>query len=233
MNQSKLFQEKEEKSSHDFIVNMVHWLIEDRVRRAPYIAIVSKKQLWWGNGIWKNSPDKELQKGLRGFLGIRIPSDTEIEKKNMFYGYPALQRPWSYMNNITNHAIRKGILWNIIDNKPYSDIRPILGKGYIREDGTLDPNQTSGISCYVFFNADPEFRESENEWIKQQSDWVQSQILRNIMTHQELLSEKQKQASTLMKNNKKLLALSEYKQLTVPIDREKILWGESDINEIV
>ena len=69
---------------------------------------------------------------------------------------------------------------------------------------------------------------SRNDWIRQQPDWVQLQVLRNMMTHRELLSERQKQASMVVKNNRKLLLLEEYKELKVPIDREKITWGESD-----
>jgi len=219
---------KEKSLPYDIVVSMLDWIINDQVRQSPYITIVSKKQLWFGNGKWKGCPDSDLKKGLRSSLGIRIPTDVEIEKKNFFYGYPALQKPWSYLNNITNHAVRRGILWKVIDGKEYSDIRPIIGKGYVREDGTLDPNQTTGQSCYIFFYADPIFRDSQNDWIKRQKDWVQLQILRNQMTHREVLSEKQKQASTLVKNNKKLLQLMEYKELEVPIDREKITWETSE-----
>ena len=221
---------EERQSPYDFVVDMIDWLIEDRVRQSPYIAIVSKRQLWYGNGMWNKCPDPDLKKGLRVFLGVRIPTDVEVEKKNLFYGYPALQKPWSYLNNITNHAVRQGILWKVIDGGFYSDIRPVLGMGYVREDGTLDPSQTSGISCYVFFHSDLAFRELQNDWIKMQKDWVQLQILRNQMTHRQLLSEKQKAASTLMKNNRKLLLLTEYRELKVPIDRQKITWS-GDLEE--
>jgi hypothetical protein len=48
------------------------------------------------------------------------------------------------------------------------------------------------------------------------------------MTHHQLLDSKKKQASTLVKNNRKLLQLSEYKELEVPIDREKITWNDDE-----
>jgi len=219
---------KEKRSPNEIIVGMLDYLFETRVRKFPYISMVSKKQLWFGNGIWKECKDPEIQGGLKSYLGIRIPSDAEIEKKNLFYGYAALQKPWSYLNNITNNAIRQGVLWEVIDGKRYSDIRPILGMGYVREDGTLDPQQTKGISCYVFFHADEEYREIQNKWIPRQAEWVQLQILRNQMTHHQLLDSKKKQASTLVKNNRKLLQLSEYKELEVPIDREKITWNDDE-----
>ena len=219
---------EETNSPTDFIVRMLNWVIEDQIRKPPYIAVISKRQLWFGNGNWKKSSDPELKDGLLKFLGIRIPTNIEMEKKNLFYGYPALQKPWSFLNNITNAAIRQGIEWLTIDNKPYSDIRIIKGKGYIREDGTLDPEQTQGVSCYVLMYANTIFRKDQNKWIKEQKDWIQLQILRNQMTHRELLSEKQKQASTLVKNNRKLLAMLEYKELVLPIDRTKITWNTEE-----
>lgn len=206
---------------------MLH-VIETSVRRSPYIAIVSKKQLWFGNGMFKKAEDPDCRKGLREFLGVRIPSDAEIEKKNIFYGYPALVKPWSYMNNITNHGIRQRILWQMIDGKELSDIRVVLGKGYIDKSGRLDPKQTTGISCYVLFLADIEFRGRQNLWISQQPEWKRWQILRNQSTHRELLTKKKKSGSTLVRNNKKLLKYDEYKELDPQVDRKKIPWKEDE-----
>jgi len=211
--------------SKEVIESMILHLIENYVRKSPYITIVTKKQLWFGNGRFK---DSEYPKGLRGSMGIRIPTDVEIEKKNQFYGYPALVKPWSYLNNVTNAAVRQRILWEVIDNKSLSDIRPILGKGYIKEDGTLDPEQTQGISCYVFFLSDPSIRQNQNAWIKQQPFYVRAQIFRNMSTHIELLKEKKKAASTLVANNNKLIALKEYLQIEPQIDRALITWGDED-----
>jgi hypothetical protein len=218
----------EKKSPNEVIVGMIDHLIETRVRKHPYIAMVSKKQLWFGNGIWKNCEDQEIKDGLRANLGIKIPSDKEVENKNLFYGYKALQPPWSYMNGITNNAIRQGVLWEMIDGKQYSDIRIILGMGYVRTDGTLDPKQTKGMSCYVFFHSDEGYLQIQNEWIARQDDWVQLQILRNQMTHHRLLETKRRQATKLVRNNKKLMGLDEYKKLIVPIDRKKITWDDDE-----
>lgn len=218
----------EKKSPNEVIVGMIDYLVETKVRKKPHIAMVSKKQLWFGNGIWKDCQDNEIKDGLRANLGIKIPSDKEIENKNLFYGYKALQPPWSYLNSITNNAIRRGILWEMIDGKQYSDVRVILGMGYIRKDGTLDPKQTKGMSCYVFFHSDEEYLEAQNEWIAIQKDWIQLQVLRNQMTHHRLLETKKKQASNLVRNNRKLLELTEYKKLRVPIDRKKITWEDDE-----
>ena len=215
----------ENESVGEVIEKMVNFVIENEVRKAPYIALVSKKSLWWGNGRFKNSA---YPKGLRGALGIKVPSDTEIQEKNFYYGYPALIKPWSFLNNITNVAIRQKILWEIIDEKSYSDIRPILGRGYIRENGTLDPNQTQGMSCYVFFLADPSVREQQNGWIKNQPFFVRAQIFRNQTTHVKLLAQKKRAASHLVENNSKLLAFQEYKQIEAQVDREQITWPEED-----
>lgn len=224
-------EEKQSLSPHDCIVGMIDYLIATKVRRPPYIVLVSKRQLWFGNGLWKDCADPVIKAGLRKYLGVRIPSDKEIERSRLFYGYDALQKPNVFLNNITNNAIRQGISWKVIDDGEYSDIRPVFGKGYIRSDGTMDPSKTMGVSCYIFFKASLDAREIQNEWIRTQPDWVQLQILRNQFTHRSILAEKQKQASTIVKNNRKLLALSEYLELKTEVDREKIPWSlDSDDN---
>jgi hypothetical protein len=208
---------------HEAIESMLLHLIDTEVRRWPYIALVSKKSLWAGNGRFKYS---EYPEGVIGALGIKRPSAYAIQKKEEFYGYPALVSPWPYLNNITNHAVRQRILWEIIDHKSLSDIRPILGKGYIRKDGTLDPDQTQGISCYIFFLADSSVRQDQNEWIRQQVYWRRAQIYRNITTHSEVLRKKKQAASTLVKNNTKLLSFAEYREIDPHVDRQKITWNE-------
>ena len=216
-----------ERTPHEIIVGMVDHFIEKRINHSPYIGIISKKQIWYGNGIWKDCPDDEIKAGLRSFLRIKIPSKQQVEEKNLFYGYPALQMPWQFLNNITNNAIRNGVTKETLDGK-HKDIRIIFGRGYVREDGTLDPTQTSGVSCYVFFASDPKNRDEQNDWIRNQKDWVQLQIFRNITTHHQILSVKKKQASAIVKLNQALLMQSEYKELVVPIDREKITWDDDE-----
>ncbi len=216
--------EEQNKLAKDYVEKLIEYLVESEVRKPPYITIVSKRQLFYGNGRWSKATDSKLAKGLTKFLGIRIPSDTEIESKNLLYGYDALHKPWAYLNNVANYSIRQRILWQVIDGGKYSDIRPILGMGYIQKDGSLNPEYTKGISCYVFFLADKSYRDDQNNWIRNQPDWVQHQILRNQSTHRKLLEGKIKQATKLVKNNRKLLALKEYMELEVPIDRAKISW---------
>lgn len=218
---------EERKSAQDQIEAMMLHVIESQVREAPHIAVVSKKQLWFGEGVlFKDCPDPDVKDGLRKFLGVRIPTDVEVESKNLFYGYPALQKPWSYLNNITNPAIRQRISWRTIDGKELSDIRIVLGKGYIRKDGTLDPKQTKGISCYVLFFADSKMRPMQNQWISEQELWIRLQILRNQVTHRELLTEQKKRGSNIVRNNNKLLDHNEYLQLDPQLDREQITWDD-------
>jgi hypothetical protein len=47
----------------------------------------------------------------------------------------------------------------------FEDIRIMLGRGYIRKDGSLDPNRTKGISVYILFLALSERWETQNRWI--------------------------------------------------------------------
>lgn len=218
------------KTAHDVIEQMVIHVIETLVRKPPYIAIVTKRQLWFGNGMFKNAADADTREGLRKFLGIRIPNKPEIESKNAYYGYPALQPPWSYLNNITNHAVRQRIQWKTLDGAELSDIRQMSFLGYIRKDGTLDPEQTKGVSGYVFFLQDPNYRPEQNSYIKKRvntgDEWFGYQILRAQVTHPHILAEKKKAATTIVTNQRKLLLQKEYLELEPSIDRNKIEWKD-------
>lgn len=193
------------------------------MRNPPYITLVTKKQIWHGNGRFHKS---DYPKGLLGGMNLKIPSKAQIEKQELFYGYRALNGPWGLMNGITNNAMRQYVLMQVIDGD-FSDIRPILGRGYVRKDGTLDPEQTKGISCYVLFLADKTYRDLQNNWLRKQPFWKRAQVYRNITTHVDLLQQKKMAASKLVKNNQLLLGLEEYRELIPNITREEISW-ESD-----
>ena len=104
------------------------------------------------------------------------------------------------------------------------------GIGYIRKDGTLDPSETKGISCYVLFLRDPAYRLEQNNFIKKQvlsgKEWYGYQILRNQVTHPHILMEKKKAATTIVTNNRKLLLQKEYLELEPHIDRSNVKWPD-------
>ena len=222
--------EQKKKSPHDVVEEMMLHVIESLVRRSPYIVIVTKRQLWFGNGMFKSADDIDAREGLRKFLGIRIPSKAEIDSKNSYYGYPALQSPWTWLNNFTNTAVRQSIEWKTLDGADLSDIRIMKFNGYIRKDGSLDPKETKGIAGYVMFLQDPQYREQQNEYIRKRvttgDEWFGYQILRAQVTHPHILAEKKKAASTIVKNNRKLLLQKEYLELDPAIDRNKIEWKD-------
>ena len=80
------------------------------------------------------------------------------------------------------------------------------------------------------FLADPEYREPQNghiaKMVRTGNEWYGFQILRNQVTHADILAEKKKAASTIVKNNRKLLKLKEYLELEPAIDRDKITWTD-------
>ena len=212
------------KSIDEVVEDIFLYVIESEVRSQPYISVLSKKQIYWGEGVhFKEAEEKYIRAGLMRNIGVRIPKVSEIEKAERHYGYKALVYPWSELNNIVNRVMRNKILKNTLNG--LNDIRVMLGMGYIQEDGTLDPNQTTGISVYVVFLAAPEYREEQNEWISKQKEWLRFQIARNQETHYDILFEKKKQASELIKMNRKLIRQEEYKQLNPHVDRARLPWA--------
>ncbi len=223
MNTKKMSLLSSSKSIDEVLEDMFMHVIDNEVRKKPYFAILSKKQLWWGEGVhFKNAPNY-IQKGLMRNIGLRIPKKTDLEKAEDYYGYKALVTPWTELNNITNNIMRHKILKATLNG--LGDIRVMLGKGYITKEGKLDLNQTQGISVYIIFLADIAYRNKQNEWIANQPEWMRFQIARNKATHYDILVEKQKSASTLIKMNRLLIKQQEYKQLEPAVDRAKIPWG--------
>lgn len=215
-----------EKSIDEIIEDMFLFMIENEVRSKPYISIISKKQIYWGQGKHFKSGPKYINYGLMKNMGIRIPKNEAIERAERHYGYRALHYPWSELNTVVNRVMRTKILKETLNG--LNDIRVMLGRGYIRKDGTLDPNQTMGISVYVIFLADPRYRAKQNRWISKQEEWMRFQVARNQETHYDILFEKKAQATELIKMNRKLIRHEEYKELDPGIDRAKLPW---DFNE--
>jgi hypothetical protein len=210
-----------EKSIDEILNEMFLYVVENEVRSKPHIAILSKKQIWWGCGRHFKDAPRHIEAGLMRNMGVKIPKKEAIEKAEMHYGYQALKYPWGDLNTITNRGMRK-VLRDTLNG--LNDIRIMLGRGYINKDGTLDTTQTQGISVYVIFLADAEFRGKQNRWISEQAQWVRFQIARNQETHYDILFEKKQQASEIVKLNRKLIHQLEYKELNPCIDRSLLPW---------
>ena len=221
-----------ERTIQDVLVDMLNYVIESHVRKPPYIINVSKQQLWCGKGpLFKNCGDPCVKAGIIKNMGIRRPSKHEKDRAEMRYGYRALIGPEKKLNDLTNHTIRQKILWAELESCKYSDIVTLLGKGYIRSDGTLDPNQTRGYSVYFFMLRDTKVRDAQRDWLWSHKDekdkWVQYQFLRNQVTHDSMLIERKKIASKIVIMNKALLKITEWKELTPRVDRAKLDWLEN------
>jgi len=214
---------EQEKSIDDVVEDMFMHVIEKQVRSKPYISLVSKKQIYWGAGTHFKDGPKYINAGLMKNIGIRIPKSSEVERAERHYGYRALQYPWSSLNTIVNKVVRSRILAHTLNG--LDDIRVMLGRGYIKKDGTLDLNQTTGISVYVIFLADPEYRDKQNKWISRQGEWIRFQVARNQETHYDILFEKKAAASKIVSMNRKLIKHEEYKQLNPMVDRALLPWN--------
>jgi hypothetical protein len=205
---------------------VVEGLIEKYVRQSPFIHVFTKKQLI--NGNQKDFGETDYPGGLLKGMNIKIPRDMECESKEVFYGYPALVKPWPWLNDHINNVMRRLVIYQILNGGSLADLRIIVGLGYVREDGTLDPTQSKGMTTYVLFMGAREYRVEHNIAIEKMHDWKQLQILRNKQTHRKVLEEKKRSATKLIENNRKLLAMNEWRDIIVNVDRNKIKWSDDD-----
>lgn len=207
--------------------DMVVWLIETCSRTHPYISVVSKQQLWHGGSFKFPRAPTYIQSGLLGNCGIRQPSSAEIKSAQAKYGYNALVQPWSELNRITNLAIRK-MEKLTLPGEELDDIRITKGWGYVTNQGKIDYTRTAGIAVYMIFSADSRKRRIQNQWIKNQQDWVGYQVLRVQMDHPKILAEKKRSATDLVNTNRKLLRYEEYLELEPGVDRQHTPWEDED-----
>jgi len=220
-----------DKTIPDVLHDMVAHVINNEVLDPPFISVLSKKQIWFGNGHhFNNAENNYISKGLRANMGVRIPSNDEIKSAQSKYGYDALQKPWPEMNRITNICMRM-IQKLTLPKEEYEEIRVVLGKGYFTNEGKPKYEQTTGIAVYIIFLADPEKRAVQNEWIKNQPMWVHYQILRSQIDHPKILAEKKQSASALVLLNRKLIQQQEYLQLEPGVDRQETPWENEDLIE--
>ena len=216
-------------SLDNVLEDMMLYIINNEVRNEPYMSYVSKRQLWFGEGLhFKKCTENHLKAGLRANAGVRIPKDTEIEKKNRFYGYEALVKPWKALNNLTNKVFRHSILLKTLKGEHLEDVRVLLGKGYVRKDGTLDPEQTKGISVYILFLADSNFRKQQNDWLRVQPNWMRYQVARNLHTHRDILINQRRVGQKIVRDSQKLLKQDEWQDLDPAVDPEELDWGEEE-----
>lgn len=211
----------QKKSGQEVVQSLISHLIDNCVRTPPYIGMVSKRQLWWGNGVFK---DSKYPRGLMNALDIKNPKKKTIEDARRFYGYDVMKTPFEVLNGIINSAMRSYLINETLPGGEFEDLRVIMGMGYIMKDGTLDPQHTKGISCYVIFSSNPNARDKQNEWIKAAPDFVRLQIARNMDTHQKIIKKQLVSAMNKQDICKKLLKQVEYKQLSHGVKRSEITW---------
>jgi len=177
------------KSNFQVLVDMILYVIDNNVRKPPYIAIVTKKQIWRSGKPWKDCEQAYIRAGLVKNMDIIEPSDRRQKEMQDIYGWDVLQKPWSALNRMTNHvmnALRKETLPSGTFEESHgelSDIRIWQCCGYILSDGPdqgkMDPRYKKGnVTCYVFQSADPERIPIINAWIALQPKWLQIQIER-------------------------------------------------------
>lgn len=204
---------------------MISWLIEEFIEKPPYIVTVSKKQLWWGNGIFNHA---KYKKGLINALDLKVPSKEKCDRARAFYGYDVMRSPYVLLNGIINTTMKSGIINETIRGGKYEHVRVLTGRGYVRKDGTLDPAHRKGISCYVLFAGDHRKRDTQNEWLIAEPEWKRLQVMRNMLTHVDLLNNQIKSAKNKIAINEKLISQQEFLELNPGISKSEITWEDDE-----
>lgn len=222
---------------NDVHEKMLGYLIEEFVFQKPHIVLISKEQLWWGKGQLFKSGDKVIDAGIRFHIGLREPSATIMRQNEMKYGYPVMVKPYSYLNKITNTAIRKLEVATITKGHIWNDVIILPGLGYVNEKGVLNPERKNAKTCY-FLMLDPNGHEqiplTQQKWLdskKGKASFIRYQFLRNIQTHTKSWQTQRKMAQKTIDRNRKLLNKASKIRLTPHVDRAKLDWIDEEEDE--
>jgi len=218
-------------SLRKIIKEKIEYMIEEEVRRSPYIAWVSKGQMMWGNGIHWKEAEGWLKEGLFKHIGIIRPSDSTLQYQIAQYGY-CMPWPPPSLPPMLGQVMRPDFVNQWVDGKKYTDLRFFWGLGYIDEEGKLIPQYGNGIAGYFIFLADPTFRKDQQYWLEDQPEWLRMQWVRCHDTYIKAVEYQIKTSQRKVIISQRLLGMEEYKELDAKIDDREIEWRKNRTSDI-
>ena len=214
------------KSLNQICHQKIEHVIENEVRKNPYMAWVSKNQLLWNNGLsgqhWKET-EGALGKSLLDHAGVTRPSFEDLDVQVRRYGY-CMEFPPRELPPILNNIVRSLFIKPMLLGKKYTDIRFLFGHGYIDKEGKLDPRYPTGISGYFFYLADGDYRSEQQEWLERQPLWLRLQFVRNTETYISVIMGQIKSGERKIPIGQKLLNHEEFRELDPKIEEKQITW---------
>lgn len=192
---------------------MIDFVLDQEVYSPPYITWLSKNQLLWGGNHWKRAPEEltDLAEGVLKHAGIRKPTQGDLDFQKQRFGYcldwPE-PRTWGLVGDLMKRQF--------IDKKArgqFSEIEFLYGRGYVDEQGQLDPDYTNGIIGWFIMANAPEVRGQQVQWLKEQSVKVRGQWTRCCNTFESTVQQQVESGNRKAIINSYLLAQTTYKEI--------------------
>lgn len=215
-----------EMKMEDIVHEMIQYVLDNEVYLYPYISWISKGQLLWGAGRhWKEAPC-HLQKGILKHLGIKKPSQMDLDFQKRRFGY-CMEWPepktWALTSIMKSAFINKKA-----SGIQYDDLEFLYGRGYINEKtGKIDTEYSSGISGWFVMHGDSEYRQEQIEWLASQPVYVRAQYERCCDTFANVVQQQIESGNRKALTNSRLLDQDAYKEIRSSLKDRQLLPEEA------
>lgn len=210
----------------DIIADKIIWAIRQHVDKPPWITWVSVYQIIRGGQTWNDCPSEATQAGIMHHMGLKQPSYLELQRQTQRYGY-SMRWPPGFLENIIKGTIRRRFIVRSVEKKEWKEYDFFWGLGYIRPDGTIDPQKTRGISGYFIYRKGEEYVEPIREFFRnlnEKSRWLAVQWWRNFDTRDDAVYDQIESGRSKAKINQLILENEEYKKIVFDIDPALLTW---------
>ncbi len=221
-----------EKTLEEIVVEMIQYVLDKEVYSPPYIAWLSKGQLRWGyrrakkkrtnsNVHWEDAP-WHLQRGIQNHMGIRKPSQPDLDSWNRDFGYFPEWPPERVQKLVS--LVKSEFINKKATGKKLDPIEFLYGKGYIDpKTGKRDPNYSSGISGYFFMHKNPEYRQEQVQWLEKSDITIRAQYSLCCSTFVSTVQQQITSGRNKRNINQYLLDQTTYKEIESSMKERKML----------
>ena len=208
---------------------MILHVIEEEVRKPPFITWVSKEQVCWGRGVHFGKWGHVYAEGLYKHSGVSRPSHADLGYQKQRWGYCMVWPPRDIWD-IPNHTVRNHFVKKMIQGRDYTDVGFFWGLGYIdSKTSKLDLSCTSGISGWFMFSKDEESYPVAQEWLTTQEEWLQVQWIRNCDTYFKSIQQQSESGRKKALINQSLLASqTQWQKFKVSVDPKLLTWRKEE-----
>jgi hypothetical protein len=226
-----------DKKCTQILKEKIDFVLNEEVKKGPFISWVSVEQLIQGGIHWKNC-DYELIAGLVEHMGWKRGANWARDQWEKACGWDPGKLPYKFNENVRAY-MKKEILNYLANHLDEIGILPFFTQGYI-DPSTLvfDVTKSNSISGYFFLRVGDMFVNTQNDWLFQCFQHPKKRFIA-IQYEYNRQAYKFKRRSQIKATLGKLNMLEAYQEMNheqidmvrFNLEKKFITWSEDDYDE--